>query len=280
MKIIKNVSLALLVVLLSAAIFFTFTKDKRLNDNVLDSTLGLLGDQLFAMVPDGEKKDALQKKYKEFLGSVDKDEVSPARIEKVAAAILNETSQDTIDADNIMATLEPQEPTISEVEKKDKQTGERGGIARFRTFPRIPRHVDGERSWSPQDYDKLAHQIQQVSDFHRDLLKELPKFKKEQHFVFKADSGLSIEFKPDVKTYMKIAQKNQLMQQFTELQKEQLLKVVTSPEAIQSMVASFASGNVDVALGQLEKNIETLMEGLEDKLDELEDLDPAESDTL
>jgi len=35
-----------------------------------------------------------------------------------------------------------------------------------------------------------------------------------------------------------------------------------------------------LALGQLEKNIETLMEGLEDKLDELEDLDPAESYTL
>jgi hypothetical protein len=277
MKIIKNVALALLVVLLSAAIFFTFMHDKKLNNNILNSTLGLLGDQLFAMVPNGDKKDALQKKYEEFLGRVDKDEVSPAKIEKVAAAILNETSQDTINADNIMAILEPQEPTISEVEKKEKQTGEKEGIARFRTFPGIPRHVDRERHWSPQDYDKLAHQIQQVSEFHRNFLKEMPKLKKEQQFIFKADSGLCLEFKPDVKAYIKIAQKDELMNQLRNLQKEQLVKVVPSPEAIQSMVASFASGNIDIALGQLEKNIETLMEGLEDKLDSL---DTAENDTL
>jgi hypothetical protein len=276
MKVIKNLALALLVILLSAGIFFTFTNDKKLKNSVLNSTLGLLGDQLFAMVPDGEKKDVLEKKYKEFLGNVDKDQVAPEKIEKVAAAILNETSQDTINADNIMAMLEPP-PLPADAEKKAGEWDEKESSARFRSLPRWPGHPKSPKHWSKEDYDKLGRQIQQVTEFHQDLLKEMPKIPSEHHFEFKADSGLFLEFKPDVKTYIKIAQKEQLMQQFKALQKDQLLKVVVSPEAIQSMVNSFTSGKVDVALGQLQNNIETLMEGLEDRLDSL---DTAKNDTL
>jgi len=66
-----------------------------------------LGEQLLAMVPEGEEQDAVVAKWQQFATKAEKGEVPPERVERIAIGILNASNLDTAltaeDADDLLS---------------------------------------------------------------------------------------------------------------------------------------------------------------------------------
>jgi len=164
MAMIKKVFLAFFILLISTVIFVLLVQDRGVKQDILRTTLNLFGDELLAMVPEGEQKENLQKRYQEFLARAEADQVADEEIERVAATILNLTNQDTvISAEAAMNVL---------------AINEKGGVSGLRPLgppvfrdrgdPELPSAK--RRKWKMQERysrrQKLAERLQNIQKFN------------------------------------------------------------------------------------------------------------------
>ncbi len=85
-RIVRDAGFVVLLLAVAASLSWFFSKVRQTG---VENYLGLLGNSLFAMVPEGEDKDQLKKKYGQFLADVAERKVPPEQVEQVAASILN-----------------------------------------------------------------------------------------------------------------------------------------------------------------------------------------------
>jgi len=229
MQFIKNVLLAIFVLILSAAIFFFLVKDQQFTDDILKSTLQLFGDDLMAMVPDGEEKELLKKKYDEFLHKADQEELPPEEIERVAAVILNLTTQDTVvQAEDALSALNLNNEDLIYTPKVPfpKQAPEKRIFDKISKKDRPPRLEPFD--WNEEDKREMAERLTKVKDFHKKIHKRIQHdttLKALQNQVlFNADSGLTVALNIRLKEDMAmLAEDKALQEQMEMLEKENIL---------------------------------------------------------
>lgn len=102
-RMMRDAGFVLLLLSLAASLSWFFSKVRK---EGVESYLALLGNQLFATVPEGADKEELQKKYEQFLVEVADRKIPPEQVEKVAASILNASNaSETLTAQQVEAVL-------------------------------------------------------------------------------------------------------------------------------------------------------------------------------
>ncbi|MBN1559958.1 hypothetical protein JW998_06890 [candidate division KSB1 bacterium] len=89
MNLIKNLVIIIFVLALSSGIFFLLIQDQDVKNNILRSTLEMFGDELLAMVPEGQERDALSKRIEDFILKAEKNEISQDQVQVTLARALN-----------------------------------------------------------------------------------------------------------------------------------------------------------------------------------------------
>jgi|GEM_PF-2909301 len=228
MKVIKNILVGFLVLILSAAIFFIMVKDQQVKDNILSSSLQMFGDDLLAMVPEGEQKEVLRQKIDDFMVKADRNQVAPEEIEQVAADILNLTVQDTLlPPEEVIQIFEldekpqrsvkterppqPVPPVFTKVFKRD----------RFKWGP--PPHY----KWDEKKKNALASQLQEMKDLHWEMQNLWQKDSTLKHLrrqvVFQADSGITVALDVSLKKKLDFKSDEDLQKQIEKLERQQRL---------------------------------------------------------
>ncbi len=95
-ELLKKVGFAVLVVAITAGIYFFMFVDKRTQQEALRYTLAMIGDRMFKLMPAGKEKVQLQTQYDDFIQQAVARKIPPGDVEKVAAQVLSITYQDTI----------------------------------------------------------------------------------------------------------------------------------------------------------------------------------------
>lgn len=179
MNFIKKVLLGLMILSISAGIFFLLVKDQQVKEDILRTSLEMFGNDLLAMVPDGEEKSLLVKKYQEFVNKADKNEIPEEEVERVIATTLNYRNLNTpLSADRALDILEVSSDTTTVID--DKKWG------KFDRRQMTPP--------PPLDREELIKRLEQLNKFQNrlsELSQEDSTFLaiKRQTFYF-PDSGL------------------------------------------------------------------------------------------
>lgn len=94
-NLLKKIGFVLLTLVLTIGIYWLVFVDKATRQDALEYSLNLLGKKLLAMVPDTADKQPVQMLYDQFVKQAKYQEISPERIERVAANIMNLSNIDT-----------------------------------------------------------------------------------------------------------------------------------------------------------------------------------------
>jgi hypothetical protein len=96
---------------------------EQLQKDYLDQYINILGEKLISMVPESSEKKALSEMFDQFKTKVEKNEVSPEQVEKIAADIFNfsylSDSLSYAEASALIAV--PEVPEVPALEPDDKQ---------------------------------------------------------------------------------------------------------------------------------------------------------------
>ena len=220
---LKKFIIAILVLAVSAGIFFLVEQDREIKEDVLRRTLDIFGKQLLAMIREGENKAEVEKRYNEFLIKAEQDKVPEEEIERVVATILNLSTQDTIiNADEAIAVLSivaPESPPTLELEEEEP---EELGYLKSRPPKKRPLRQ------RPLDRNRLAERLRRINEFQikvRELSKEkgIEKNELRKNLVFAADSGLKVVMCMDFKKELDRKKYRELHKQLGELERQHLI---------------------------------------------------------
>ena len=232
MKFIKSIITTLLVLVISAGVFFYIVKDKQVKDNILKTTLELFGDDLLAMYPEGEQKQMLAQKFNEFLQRAEQEQVAPQEIERVAAGILNITTADSLPpAESVIGLLDPvvepdtvlSAPAAPPVPPRGERISR--DIWRDPWKRRPPDDYRYKYKWDETKKEDLAQRLKDVKDLQYEI-KTLWESDSTLHplhkqVVFNADSGLKVELNLQLEKLFD--ENSELKKQLAELEKEKIL---------------------------------------------------------
>ncbi|UCE05062.1 MAG: hypothetical protein JSW07_15765, partial [bacterium] len=183
-KALKNIGFFLVTIVITAVIFWLVFIDKESKQNVLEYSLGLLGEKLMAMVPEGEGKEPVKKLFDDFIEQAKQKEVPPEKIENVAATILNLSNMDTmVTAKEAEAILKLSLAEPVKIERVIPDTIETAILEKPPQFiavvPEPPKHT---KKRSPEEWLILGERIKSAYEFNSEMQKALG----EQHEKFQA----------------------------------------------------------------------------------------------
>lgn len=226
-KILRNMGLFLIVIIITAIVFFIVVKNKQVKRDVLEYSLDLLGTKLFSMVPEGADKKALEEKYNAFMQKAVKREVSPEQIEVVAANILNVSNIDT--------TLTPQQaeavlsisletPLQIEIEGGEwiESRAEKAPTASV-AVPAIPKKRIKYEKW-----ESLGKRISSMYEFNENmqtLIRENIARHRELHrqMQYRFDTGLKLALDTNLRNKLEQREYKRLARELRQLEKEKML---------------------------------------------------------
>ena len=230
-KALKNIGFFLVTIILTAAIFWLVFIDKKSKQDVLEYSLGLLGQKLMAMMPDSSNTKPVQALYDDFVAKAKNKEVSPDKIENVAATILNLSNIDTvvtpreIEAIIRFSLAEPvkiervvyPETTCVDVKKH---------LPEFVAVPPPP--PEPGKKLSPEEWHILGERIESAYKFNREYQKAMRKYRpkrNEQQFQmqFKVDDGLRIAMDANLKKQLEQEKYQHLQKELQELEKQRII---------------------------------------------------------
>ncbi len=222
--------MAVFVLVLSAGIFFLLVKDQKLKADILKSTLELFGDDLMAMVPDGEQKKLLKRKYNEFLQQADKEEIPPEEVERVAATILNLTTGDrVIHAEDALTALNFDDKNLVQPPPEFFKAPETAAVRKEKTGEKRkgPVPEPPKEYWNDLERRHIAERLSKVKEFqeemHELLQHDSEKRALRKQMIFNADSGLTVALNIDLKNIMDFEKDTTLQNQIEKLEKEKIL---------------------------------------------------------
>ena len=88
-KKIRDLSFTIVLIFLIAIGIYWIME--QLQNDYLDQYINILGEKLISMVPESSEKRALSEMFDQFKTKIEKNEVSPEQVEKIAADIFNFT---------------------------------------------------------------------------------------------------------------------------------------------------------------------------------------------
>jgi hypothetical protein len=234
MALFKKIFFAIFILLISAVIFFLLVQDREVKQDILRTTLNLFGDELLAMVPDGEQKKMLEKRYQDFLSRAERDQVADEEIERVAAAILNLSNRDTtISAEAAINVLGMDEKMTAAGQPRTVPP-----IFRDRGEPELPSSQKRKLRMSDRytQKQKLAERLRKLQEFNETFnqLSEkdtairavLP------HYINTPDSGIVIAL-PEIYSSQNIDPRHiELREHLKELEAETVIKFHADMEEI------------------------------------------------
>ncbi|MBN1465608.1 hypothetical protein JXA02_07610 [candidate division KSB1 bacterium] len=232
MNILKNIIIAFVVLALSVGIFFLLIKDQDVKNNILRSTLEMFGDELLAMVPEGQERDALAKRIDDFILKAENNEISEEQVQVTLARALN-------------MQMAPEKPSPQELRTLLEVSLDTTQEQRIREF----RGEKGRERKSQSDIraDRLARNYQEMVD----LRNELQKMCQEdsacralyQRAMFVADDGLRFLVDSSVTKQYIFANHPDLRRLLEEMSADDLVKFkdfTLVPEVVQQGVVHFA----------------------------------------
>jgi hypothetical protein len=235
MSMVKKLGTAVVVLLISSVVFYIFVKDEQFKNDLLRTTLSAFGEQLLAMVPASEEKVVLEKKYQDFLQQTDKNKIPEEKIEKVAAAILNLSNQDTvITAKDAIAALD-----FNALEEPP-------GTSVALEAPPIERDThrneDKSVSMTPFRYDRerLAKRLSQMKELDFQINCLSPSIPTKDKILFTADSGLRVTLSTELKTAIN-SEKCPTLEKYVQNLESQKLLVwqIKIPDSLLANVANY-----------------------------------------
>jgi len=201
---LKKIGFFLVTIMITAAIFWLVFIDKESQQDVLDYSLGLLGEKLLAMVPEGEEKGPVKKLYQDFMQKAKQQQVAPEQMEGMAATILNLSNMDTVvtagEAEAILKLSLAEPVRIERVTVEKPVSGEASGDTELVAIA----HPKTPQQRSPRDWVLAAERIKSAYRFNleyqramREAYKKM--HKQRQHLKFHVDDGLKITIDANLK---------------------------------------------------------------------------------
>ena len=219
MRVLKKAGFFLLVMLMSVGVYLIITDDADMRDSVLRKTLGLFGEELLAMVPEGPQKAKLEKQYADFMQRAEMRQISARQVEQVAAVILNmKNMQDSVDAQIVIDALNL--PDLNTERHADKRSRP----------PRVEKLSDRE----------LAGRLEKMREFQNSVHRmyeqdtSLSVLKKKLYFV--ADSGIRVVIDDSVQNIVKTFDKLGMEQIIESLEQEKMIRWYMSEKEIERML--------------------------------------------
>ena len=213
MTLLKKIAFASLILLISSVVFYIFIKDQQVKDDMLRVALSAFGNQLLAMVPEGEEKKVLEKKYQDFLHKAEQNQIPEEKIEKVAAIILNYANQDTvISAREGLAVLDLPEAIDAPVFLEAPPDPEKHSLPAAE-----PTHL----KWETKNREKLAQRLLRMQELNVEINALSDAFPVKDKIVFSADSGLRVTLDTDLRMMI---QNPKLEKEIEHLEEQNLLK--------------------------------------------------------
>ncbi len=214
MQLVKKSAIGLLVLVLSFGVFYLFQKDNSVKNDVLRAALSVFGDELFAMVPEGEQKAKLVQRYKDFIRKAENQQVSPQQVEHVAAGILNLTGQKTeIDAGEAIAALDFDHQLPG---KNGKLQDPPAGVS-----------PAPHPAWGETEREQLAHNLLEMHKLKVELdmvIHDSGAVSVYPNVLFTADSGLRVSISPRIKDVLVSHRHPQLEGRMERLEREKRLQ--------------------------------------------------------
>ncbi|NQT26782.1 hypothetical protein HQ585_15610 [candidate division KSB1 bacterium] len=225
----RNIGFILIILISASGIIYFFSSEHEVQQNVLDFSLNLMGDKLFAMVPEGSGKDELNELYKGFKQRALDGIVPVEQVEIVAANVLNvsntETELTSEQAKGILNTavlpqiasasaqpstgLRPPEPVLPEVHK---------------TQP----HPEPVRPDSKK-LEELGERMKTMFDFNEDMLATVFKDPAKRSDIVKqmryqAQNGLKLVMDAEFKEHLHGKESEKTVKGFERMEQEDLLE--------------------------------------------------------
>jgi hypothetical protein len=197
-----------------------------LKKSVLRPTLEALGTQLFAAVQDDSDKSALKKEYETFVSQAEQNEIPPAQIEKIAANILNLSSQDTVvsskDAMRMILL-----PSTGVGVSHDRAEGHEPPPDMDKGFPPPPPPGEYGDVAEPANPQELAERLQHLQSFSNDWKRiarqnrQYPTYR--TSIAFSADSGLRVVVNSELRKVIKEKEWADMERGLRELERNRLI---------------------------------------------------------
>ncbi len=229
-KALKNIGFFLVTIILTAAIFWLVFIDKESKQNVLEYSLGLLGEKLMAMMPDSADTKPIQALYEDFVEKAKNKEVPPYRIENVAATILNLSNIDTIVTPReaeAMIKLSLAEPVkIERVLPESQCTGETKPLPEFvAVYPPPPKQG---KEVPAEAWAIAAERIKSAYEFNTEYQKAMREYYKKRHdqqyqMTFKVEDGLRIAIDTNLKQQFDQKKYRRLKKEMQDLEKRRII---------------------------------------------------------
>ncbi|MBN2088336.1 hypothetical protein JW964_01930, partial [candidate division KSB1 bacterium] len=195
-ELLKKAGFGVLVIAITAGIYFFMFVDKQTQQDALRYTLAMIGDRMFKLMPPGDEKDKLLTQYDDFVKQAVARKIPPGDIEKVAAHVLSVSYQDTI--------LEPDIKVLYSKLGLDTLQKKGTWLDSEQPRPLSPKTIQEPKKTPPpsvvQDdntWDSLNIRLNSVAEFDikmRRLMARDPRRRHEMHrqIHIMADSGIKI----------------------------------------------------------------------------------------
>ena len=188
----------------------------EIQQNMLESSLNILGDKLFSLVSDGPGKDDLRAKYDAFVLRATRGEADEEQIEYVAASILNASNSE-----------EEISPEMAEqiVQGTDPEFEPMSSVRSNKSIPEA-NPMDGVQQMS------IGEGLMKLLAFNDDLKKsqagDVNTEKKKRFVHYKFDGDIIVNMDKEVKKFLSEAEHEDLMLSFQEI--ERIHKITWSDE--------------------------------------------------
>lgn len=231
-KALKNVGFFLVTIIITAAIFWLVFIDKESKQDVLEYSLGLLGEKLMAMVPDTPDKKPVEELYADFFEKAKKKEVVPEKIEHVAAMILNLSNVDTVitakEAEAILKLSLAEPVRIEQVDIDTFKTAEIEKKAKTPQFVFVASPPKPPKGIPPEEWKNLGERIKSAYEFnieaHKALKEQHKKFRQPHIWMkYRVDDGLRIAIDANLKHQLDQKEYPRLQKEMRELEQERII---------------------------------------------------------
>ena len=276
---LQKIGFFLVVLILTAAIFWLFFLDKQSKQNVLEYSLSLLGDDLMAMVPEGADKKPVQELYDSFLQKTKQGKVEPKQVEYVAANIMNLSNAETeITPEQAEAILQLSLSSPERIERIGEETHE---------------PLTEEPHFSSEERKSLGERLKTLHEFNSEMKEAMrdyaPKQEKRQRQIhYRIEGDLKIAMDKNLKAEFDRDEFKQMAKELKQLEKERIFEWKENfteelEQEMESLRLELESLKELTELSQLEalKDLESLesLKSLE-KLESLEFMPVIDADSI
>ena len=212
---LKKIGFSLVVLILTAAIFWLFFLDKQSKQDALEYSLSLLGDDLMAMVPEGTGKKPVQELYNSFLQKARQGKVESKQVEYVAANIINLSNTETeITPEQAEAILQLSLSSPERIERMGEE---------------LPEPIMEESHFSLEERKSLGERLKTLYEFNSEMKEAMkdyaPKQEKRQRQIhYRIEGDLKIAMDTDLKAELNRDKFKRMAKELKQLEKERMLE--------------------------------------------------------